>query len=230
MERIGKKVLLPVLLLLCAVGCTACGNAQELKDLNVLTAVGIQNSGKNYELCAQVLKADQAVSEGYGDSYRYFRGKGEDFPSAVADIYAQGAKELTFAHNKLYLLGGDAGGLAELQKMIVNGRYDIRPQSYCVVVRNDLRQFMTASDQYGFDCCYKLLEVLRGTDEAPRINDLLTALHGKAKETRLPIVSVYGDEVRISGWLRLTAEDLATIMDTEQTGAKNNSRERRNAG
>ena len=221
MKKFGKKILLSAWLLFCAGIYTACGNAHELKDLNVLTAVGIQNEGEHYELCAQVLKADQAVSEGYGESYRYFMGAGEDFLSAVEDIDAQGAKELTFAHNKLYLLGGNADSLEALQEMIVNGCYDIRPQSYCVVVRNDLRQFMTVSDQYGFDCCYKLLEILRETEEAPRINDVLIALRGEAGEARLPIVSAYEGEVRISGWLRLTAEDFAPPTNPEKTGAMN---------
>lgn len=196
-----KKLFLLILLIIFSGILTACNYQHELKYLDVLTAVGIDKNDSSYEVCAQVLKADQAVNDSYNESYRYFFGTGEDFVGAVDDIYNQGSGELTFAHNKLYLWSYNSlVDIDEIQADMINTVYDIRPQSYCVIVKNDMKYFMTSADEYGYDCCYKLLEILKQTENVPRVNDVLLALNSDDKTVLVPVVEVIKGEVKISKW------------------------------
>jgi hypothetical protein len=200
MKKIKIYVLLVVLSAMLLL--TGCNYEHELKNLDILTAVGIDKNNSRYEVYAQVLKADQAVSESYGESYRYFTGEGYDFSAAVDKIYSQGSGELAFAHNKLYLLGYSAlEDIADFKSVVIDSTYDIRPQSYCVIVKNDMKYFMTATDEYGFDCCYKLLEILRETEDVPRLNDIILALESDKKTVLIPVAEVSEGNVSIVKWL-----------------------------
>lgn len=193
---------------------SGCAHSHELKNLNVLTALGIDKTSGEYEVYAQVLKADQATMDSNGDSYRYFGGKGATFDDAVAAIYAQGSGELTFAHNKLYLFGYDALEDAEdLRSVLLDKNYDIRPQSYCVVTKNKTEYFMTTADEYGFDCNYKLLEILDKAENAPTVNDVLQALANGKENVVIPVVEVSEGVVSIERWLTVSSSGVVTATE-----------------
>lgn len=213
--KIPKKILL-LTLTAALIALTGCTNSHELKDLNVMTALGIDKTAQEYAVYAQVLKGVDATNDSEGESYRYFGGRGETFDDAVAAIYAQGSGELTFAHNKLYLFGYDALADAEdLRQVLLNENYDIRPQSYCVVTKNKTDYFMTADDEYGFDCNYKLLDILEQTPNAPTVNDILQALNNGKENVVIPVVEVSEGVVSIERWL--TVSSSGVITSTEKT-------------
>lgn len=180
-------------------GCT---DNHELKNLDVLTAMGIDKTEGKTEIHAQVLKATEAVNDSFGDSYRYFTGTGDDFNEAVETVNLQGVGELTFSHNKLYLFSYSAvENKTELKDILLNSNYDIRPQSYCVIVKNKMDYFVTAADDYGYDCNYKLLKILQNEEKAPTVNDIISALNNGKKNVMIPVVSTADGVVVIERWL-----------------------------
>ena len=211
-----KKLTLLFILVISALGFFGCNYDHELKNLDILTAVGIDKATdqSQYDVYAQVLKADQAVAESYGESYRYFKGTGYNFSSAVEMIYNQGSGELAFAHNKLYLFSHDATkNMSEMRDVLLGDVFDIRPQSYCAVVKNDMGYFMASVDEYGFDCCYKLLQILKETDNVPTVNDLLLALADENKTILMPEVEVHDGVVGISKWLVVDSNGVQSIVN-----------------
>lgn len=211
-----KKIFALLILTAAALAFCGCNYDHELKNLDILTAVGIDKAKdrSQYDVYAQVLKADRAVEESYGESYRYFKGVGYDIPSAVETIYNQGSGELAFAHNKLYLFSHDATkNMTEMRGVLLGDIFDIRPQSYCAVVKNDMSYFMASVDEYGFDCCYKLLQLLKETDNVPTVSDLLGVLSDEGKTILIPEVEVQNGVVGISKWLVVDINGVQSMVN-----------------
>ena len=205
--KIVKKTIALTIIVVMAFLLFGCAENHELKNLDVLTAMGIDKQDEKFEIYAQVLKSAEATSDSLADSYRYFIGAGDDFVEAVDSVYAQGSGELTFSHNKLYLFSlSEVSNKEELKEILLNSTYDIRPQSYCVIVKNKMDYFVTAADDYGYDCNYKLLEILKNEENAPTVNDILLALNNGKKNIMIPVVEVNKGIVSIESWL--TVNDL----------------------
>lgn len=61
--------------------------------------------------------------------------------------------------------------------------------------------FVTAADDYGYDCNYKLLKILQNEEKAPTVNDIISALNNGKKNVMIPVVSTADGVVVIERWL-----------------------------
>ena len=72
---------------------------------------------------------------------------------------------------------------------------------------------MTTADEYGFDCNYKLLELLNKAENAPTINDVLQALSNGKENVVIPVVEVSEGVVSIERWLTVSSSGVVTAAE-----------------
>ena len=74
-----------------------------------------------------------------------------------------------------------------------------------------MKYFITAADEYGFDCCYKLLDILNENQNTPNVNDVLMALNGSKKNVLVPVAEEAGGVVGIER--RLTVNSTGIVAE-----------------
>ena len=156
-----KKIKLLCLLSLLLVLLTGCWDNKELKNIDVVTSLGLDavptETGSNpteIQVTIETLKPDKALEVGNKDSSKYFIGQGESILDAIHQVYQKGAKTLSWPHNRLIVLGNDlVQQPADAYLDYLVRSYEIRPTALLVLAQETAQELLQTVDQQDITAC-----------------------------------------------------------------------------
>ena len=179
-----KKIKLLCLLSLLLVLLTGCWDNKELKNIDVVTSLGLDavptETGSNpteIQVTIETLKPDKALEVGNKDSSKYFIGQGESILDAIHQVYQKGAKTLSWPHNRLIVLGNDlVQQPADAYLDYLVRSYEIRPTALLVLAQETAQELLQTVDQQDITASANLLTILDKEEQGVRENFLVITL------------------------------------------------------
>lgn len=156
-----RMMVLALCIVMCLPVLTGCGVESDLKDIELVSAIGVDvvsvegglegdvgeksSGGENVLVTLQLLRRDKALEAQYADSYYTLQAVGENIAGAIGELYRAGAHHLNFSHTSLLVLGENAANAAV---WLDNAIYaaELRPTVYPVVVRGRAADILMAGD------------------------------------------------------------------------------------
>ena len=104
-----KSIILSIILII-AVLLSSCTSSQEIEDVGIVLATGIDMEGDKYLLTHEVIVPKSSVSDkiGQGPNVQYVQSKGDTIIDALRNASLVFDKKLFLAHNRVIILGGSA--------------------------------------------------------------------------------------------------------------------------
>lgn len=116
-----KKVLIISYLLVVSIILSSCTDISEIKDLAIVSAIGIDLDDDNVILTCEIYnplyskEADGASSASY--SVAFVQGKGKDLFDAIRDTYLHFDRKLFFSHAKVLIIGEELAKAGIIQHL-----------------------------------------------------------------------------------------------------------------
>ncbi len=221
-EGCFRWLLQAVYVVICLVVLMGCGVESDLKDIELVSAIGIDvvcadgesdeesdeksddineddvGSGQKVLVTLQLLKRDKALEAQYAESYYTLQAAGENIAGAIGELYREGAHHLNFSHTSLLILGENAANTAVWLDNAMRSA-ELRPTVYPVVVQGRAADVMTAGD-VPQAAIYTLANIMEPmvTGEAGyagvTLQEFLTAIMQPGMSAVLPCVSLTDDD------------------------------------
>ena len=203
-----KKMISFALLLFIPLLLTGCWDNKELKNIDVVTSLGLDAVPietklipNEIQVTIETLKADKALEVGNKDSSKYFIGQGESILAAIHQVYQKGAKTLSWPHNRLIVLGNDlVQQPADSYLDYLVRSYEIRPTSLLVLAQGTAQELLQTIDQQDITASANLLTILDKEEQGIRENflvitlqDFMNDLLGTGIDPVLPIAETTKD-------------------------------------
>ncbi len=209
LSKSPKTILLIVCLLLSACCLSGCWDNKELKNIDVVASLGLdyapameEKGNPLKEVSVEVLKADKALEAGNKDSSRFYYGSGQSVLEAIDSLYAQGAKELSWPHNRLLVLGQSVGQVSAADYLDYFIRsYEIRPTTLLAMSEGTAKELLASVDSSSVTASSTILTVLdkkeQGVEESflrVTLQDFVNGLLDTGLDPVLPLIEQAGAE------------------------------------
>lgn len=123
-----KSIILSIILII-AVLLSSCTSSQEIEDVGIVLATGIDMEGDKYLLTHEVIVPKSSVSDkiGQGPNVQYVQSKGDTIIDALRNASLVFDKKLFLAHNRVIILGEDLAkrGIGDIINFYVS---DVEPR------------------------------------------------------------------------------------------------------
>lgn len=217
-----KKLLLSVMTIFLLTGCW---DKQELNELAITSAFGVDKHDDKYTLSVQIVDPTQIAGQKGAVSSRTsvttFRATGETIYEAVRKITSESPRRIYPSHIRLFVIGEEVAkeGINEILDLIFRD-YELRSDFFILVTKNtraeDVLNVTTPLETtpatnlfYSTD----LAEKIWGHSNTITLDKLIRAISAKGKEPTIPVVTLRGNKDVASSVKNLEyIEPLASLM------------------
>lgn len=198
-----KKLLLFTLTIFLLTGCWG---KQELNELAITIALGVDKLDDKYTISAQVVDPTQLVGQKGAESSRTsvatFHATGETVFESIRKITAESPRRIYPSHLRLLIIGEEVAkeGINEILD-IFSRDYELRSDYYILVTKNtsakDVLSVTTPIERIpaaNLFISMKLAEKVWGHSNTITLDKLIKDLSTNGKELAIPVVSLVGNK------------------------------------
>lgn len=142
-----KKLLCICAALLLLGGCEITSDsAGDLKDVELVAALAVDQADDGLRAEVQLLHRDRALERQYAESYYQLAAEGDDLAAAISNLYRMGARQLNFSHALELVIGEQAADPQNwLDYAVLSPQ--LRPTLYPVIAQSSAAELLDAGDE-----------------------------------------------------------------------------------